>query len=341
MRINADQLPSQLQGDLLPVYLVYGDEGLLVEEASDLIRQAAREQGANERQVWHVEGRFKWSEVEWKEQSMSLFSSRRLLEIRLPTGKPGKEGGEALRAYASNPPPDTTLLIISGKIDSRSQKAKWFAEIDKLGANIPVWPIDAAHLPQWLMQRAKARGLTLERAIAAILAERVEGNLFAAAQEVDKLALLCTDGQVDKAAVLESVGDSARFEAFGVIDTAFAGEPEKLPRMLSKLRGEGLDILAVFSGISWSVHRAVEMAMAVAAGAQVEQVFSQHRIWDANKQVMRQALNRHSTEQWQGFLQQLSQIDRAAKGNLKACPWELLQGMCLQIAGVETLVFKE
>ena len=122
MRINADQLNGQLQGALLPVYLVHGDEGLLVEEASDLIRQAARTQGANERQVWHVEGRFKWSEVEWAEQSMSLFSSRRLLEVRLPTGKPGKEGGEALRAYASNPPPDTTLLIISGKIDSRSQK---------------------------------------------------------------------------------------------------------------------------------------------------------------------------------------------------------------------------
>lgn len=335
MRINADGLASQLTGDLLPVYLVHGDEGLLVEEASDLIRQAVRERGANDRQVWHVEGRFKWSEVEWEEQSMSLFSSQRLLEIRLPTGKPGKEGSEALRAYASNPPPDTTLLIISGKIDSRSQKAKWFTEIDSLGANISARPIDAAHLPQWLIHRAQQRGLTIERAVANLLAERVEGNLFAAAQEIDKLALLCSDGQVDEAAVLESVADSARFEAFGVIDTAFSGQPTKIPRMLAKLRGEGLDILAVFSGISWSVHRAVEMAMAMAAGAQMEQVFSQHRIWDNNKAVMWQVLNRHPPQQWQSFLQQLSQIDRAAKGNLKMCPWELLQGLCLQIAGVK------
>lgn len=337
MRLRADQLASHLTGELLPVYLVYGDEGLLVEEASDVIRRYAREQGANERQVWHVEGRFKWSSIEWQEESMSLFSSQRLLEVRLPTGKPGKEGAAVLREYVANPPPDTTLLIISAKIDSSSQKTKWFTEIASLGASIPLWPIAVTELPRWLLQRAQQQGLTLAQDAAALLAERVEGNLFAAAQEIDKLALLYPKGGVDAAAVLSAVGDSARFEAFGLLDTAFAGESAKIPRMLARLQGEGLDILAVFSGISWSLQRAVEMSSGIAGGAAVEQMLNQHRIWDKSKPIMRQVLARHRPQQWEQFLQQMSQIDRAAKGNLSRCPWALLETLCLNIAGAEYL----
>jgi DNA polymerase-3 subunit delta len=211
MRLKAEQLESALQQSLHPVYLVHGDEPLLIEEAADKIRQRVRQAGANDREVWHVEGRFDWSQIKWQEQSLSLFASQRLIEIRLPSGSPGKDGGEALRQYTDNPPQDTTVLIISGKIDNRSQKAKWFTELDQLGATIQIWPVDNTQLPRWILQRMRERGLQADLTLATLIAERVEGNLFAAAQDIDKLSLLSLNGELSEAMVLEAIADNARF----------------------------------------------------------------------------------------------------------------------------------
>jgi len=339
MRLRAEQLAGHLQQSLLPVYLIFGDEQMLVEETGDLVRHQARQQGADDRQVWHVEGRFNWSELQWQEQTMSLFSSQRLLEIRLPSGSPGKEGGEALRRYVDNPPADTTLIIISGKIDARSQKSKWFTELDRVGATIPVWPVDLANLPRWISQRMQQSGLRGTPQISALIAERVEGNLFAAAQEIDKLQLLCPNGEVDENTVLESVADNARFEAFGLMDTVLSGQTAKIPRMINRLRAEGLDILAVFSAVSWSLHRLIDMAIQVDNGARLEQVFASQKppVWEKSRPVMRQALERHQRSEWQSFLQQMAQIDQAAKGSLKLCPWTLLETLCLQVAGIQII----
>jgi len=339
MRLRAEQLAGHLQQSLLPVYLIFGDEQMLVEETADLVRQQTRQQGADERQVWHVEGRFNWSEIQWQEQTMSMFSSQRLIEIRLPSGSPGKEGGEALRRYVENPPADTTLIIISGKIDNRSQKSKWFTELDRLGATIPVWPVDIAKLPRWISQRMQQNGLQASQQVPALIAERVEGNLFAAAQEIDKLRLLCPDGKVDEQTVLDSVADNARFEAFGLMDSVLAGQANKIPRMISRLRAEGLDILSVFSAVSWSLHRLVDMAIQLENGARIEQVFAAQKppVWEKSRPMMRQALERHQRTQWQSFLQQMAQIDQAAKGSLKRCPWTLLETLCLQVAGITVI----
>ena len=337
MRLKPEQIAGHCQQGLLPVYLVFGDEQMLVEECSDVIRQQARQNGANDRQVWHVEGQFNWSELQWQEQTMSLFASQRLLEIRLPSGAPGKDGGEALRKYAANPPPDTTLLIISGKIDTRSQKSKWFSELDRIGATIPIWSVDIANLPRWITQRMQQRGLRASHTVASLIAERVEGNLFAAGQEIDKLQLLCPDGEVDEQTVLDSVADNARFESFGLMDSVFAGQTTKIPRMITRLRAEGLDILAVFSAVSWALHRTIDMAIQIEQGQRIEQVLASQKppIWDKHKPVMRQALMRHTKTQWQGFLQQMANIDQATKGSLQACPWLLLETLCMQVAGIE------
>ncbi len=339
MKLRPEQLQGHLEQGLSPIYLIFGDEQMLVEEASDLIRQQVRKIGADERQVWHVEGRFNWSEIQWQEQTLSLFSSQRLLEIRLPSGAPGKEGGEALRNYVANIPADTTLLIISGKIDARSQKSKWFTEIDRVGITIPVWPIDIVNLPRWISQRMQQKGLQTNQQISALIAERVEGNLFAAAQEIDKLHLLCPDGKVDEETVLASVADNARFEVFGLMDTVFSGQVIKIPRMIARLRGEGLDIMSVFSAVSWSLHRAVDMAIQLECGTRLEQVFASQKppIWEKSRPMMREALSRHNRPQWQKFLQQMAKIDQAAKGSLKADPWLLLETLCLQVAGIKIL----
>lgn len=335
MRLRPEQVAGHCQQGLLPVYLIFGDEAMLVEETSDVIRQCIRQSGVEDRQVWHVEGRFNWADIPFQEQTMSLFSSQRLIEIRLPSGAPGKEGGEAIRRYVADPPADTTLIIISGKIDARSQKSKWFTELDKVGATIPIWPVDIAHLPRWISQRLQQRGLRASPAIASLIAERVEGNLFAAAQEIDKLQLLCPSGDVDEQTVLASVADNARFEAFGLMDTVLSGHADKIPRMLSRLRAEGLDILSVFSAVSWSLHRAVDMAVQVNQGHRLDQVFASQKppIWEKSRPMMQQALLRHTCDQWLGFLQTMAQIDQAAKGHLKACPWLLLESLCMQVAG--------
>lgn len=339
MRLRSEQISDHLQQGLSPVYLIFGDEQMLVEEISDQIRQQARKQGADDRQVWHVEGRFNWSEIQWQEQTMSLFASQRLLEIRLPSGAPGKEGGQAIRNYVSNLPADTTLLIISGKIDARSQKSKWFTELDKIGVTIPVWPIDLSNLPRWILRRMKQHGLRANQQIAALIAERVEGNLFAAAQEIDKLQLLCPNGEVDEETVLASVADNARFEAFGLMDVVFSGQATKIPRMIDRLRAEGLDILSVFSAVSWSLHRMIDMATQVDQGSRLEKVFAAQKppVWEKARPMMRQALNRHKRPQWQSFLQQMAKIDQAAKGSLANCPWSLLEALCLQVAGIQIM----
>lgn len=337
MRLRADQLTGHIQQGLAPIYLIYGDEQMLVEESSDLLRQAARKLGADDRQVWHVEGRFDWSQIQWQEQTMSLFASQRLLEIRLPSGSPGKEGGEALRKYCLSPPADTTLLIISGKIDTRSQKSKWFTELEHLGVTLPIWPIDAAQLPSWIAQRMKQKGLQANQAITTLIAERVEGNLYAAAQEIDKLLLLCPDGNVDEQTVLNSVADNARFQAFGLMDMAYAGQAEKIPRVVDGLRAEGLEFLSVFSAVSWSLHRMVDMAKQIESGQQIEQVFRNQKpqVWQKSWPLVKKALATHTRQQWQLFLSKMARIDQAAKGASKDCPWSLLEELCLQVAGIK------
>ncbi|MDF1587886.1 MAG: DNA polymerase III subunit delta [Gammaproteobacteria bacterium] len=337
MRLRADQVPQHLQQGLSPVYLIYGDEQMLVEETSDLLRQHVRKLGADERQIWHVDGRFDWSQLQWQEQTMSLFSSQRLLEIRLPSGSPGSEGGEALRQYASQPPEDTTLLIISGKIDAKSTKSKWFTELDKIGVTIPVWPVDIGQLPGWILQRMRQRGLTVSQVVAEFIAERVEGNLFAAAQEIDKLSLLCPSGVVDEQIVFESVSDNARFESFGLMDSVMLGQTDKIPRMIARLRSEGLDILTIFSAVTWTVQRLVDMAIQLDHGITIERVFQAQKppVWNTKQAMTRMTLQRHNTQQWLGFIEMMAKVDQAAKGSLAHCPWSLLEIVCMRIAGAK------
>jgi len=343
MRCNIEQLATQLQQSSVPVFFLFGEELMLLEETADQIRQHLKQQGITDRKVWHVEGRFDWSQIKWHEQTMSLFDEQKLVEIRLPSGSPGKEGGEVLRQFVNNPPEDTTLLIISGKVDSRSQKSKWFTELDKIGLTVPVWPVDINQLPRWISQRGKQRGLTIAQQTAILIAERVEGNLFAAAQEIEKLSLLCSDGNVTEQIVLDSVADNAKFQAFGLMDTVMQGQTDKILRMINQIKAEGSDILAIFSAVSWSLHRLVNMSVQLDQGQQLEQVFRAQKppVWDKAKPMTRQALQRHSASRWQRFLIQLADIDQAAKGNSAADPWSLLETLCLNVAGIDDYLGEE
>lgn len=340
MRLRTEQLAQQLQSQLSPVFVISGDEALLVEEAADNVRAAARQQGFIERDVWHADGRFDWQQITKADANLSLFASKKLIEIRLPGGAPGKEGSEWLRQYAEHTSPDSMLLLISGKLDGKQQKAKWYQALDKAGVTVPVWPVDIDHLPRWIQQRLQSRNLQASPAVAALLAQRLEGNLFAAAQEIDKLALLSSDGRIDEQLVLDSVADSARFEAFGLIDVVQHGQAGKIPRVLAGLRAEGVDVMAVFSAVSWSVQRLADMAQQLASGQSAPQIFSQMRppVWENMRSQTLQTIKRHPPRRWLMFVSQLAEIDKAAKGHPDSDnAWRLLERLCLQMAAVKVL----
>ncbi|WJW74881.1 DNA polymerase III subunit delta [Thiohalobacter sp. IOR34] len=332
MQVRPEQLATRLEQGLAPVYLVHGDEPLLVQEACDAIRAAARGQGYAEREVFQVEQGFEWGRLLEAANALSLFAERRILELRLPGGKPGKEGGEALRAYAGRPAEDTLLLVICGKLEPAQRKAKWYQALDEAGVSVQVWPVDAARLPAWIRQRMQGRGLRPSAAAAQLLAERVEGNLLAAAQEIDKLALL-HQGEVDVDAVAAAVADSARFDIFGLVDAALAGEAGRCLRMLAGLRGEGVEPVLVVWALARELRALAGMARELAGGGSTASVMASHRVWKNRQPLVAKGLARYRPAAWQALLGKCAEIDRIVKGQAPGRPWDELVQLCLGMAG--------
>ena len=223
MNVRPDQLADILKRQLHPVYLISGDEPLQVMESSDSVRAACRQQDYAEREVFDVDVSFDWQLLRDEANSMSLFSSRRILDVRIPSGKPGREGGQALKEYAANPPEDTVLLITSGKLEAAQKKSAWFKALDQAGMVMQCWPVGPDRLPAWVKQRFHSRGMQASKEVVDYVCQRVEGNLLAAAQEIDKLNLLLGPGVVDIDSVREAVADSSRFSVFELADSALAG----------------------------------------------------------------------------------------------------------------------
>ena len=253
MKLRFEQLSEHLQQGLRPIYLLSGDEPLQLGEAADAIRAQARAQGFAEREVMHVEAGFDWNALAAASDTLSLFAEQRLIDLRLPSGKPGKEGGAALAEYAANPPQDTVLLITSGKLDKNAAKAKWYKALDSAGVTLQVWPVEANQLPRWVGQRMRARGLSASPEAAQLLAERVEGNLLAAAQEIEKLLLLYGESSVDAEMVEQGVADSARYDIFELVDTALLGDAPRVARIMEGLHGEGVEPILIL----WALVREI------------------------------------------------------------------------------------
>ncbi|HEV7613348.1 MAG TPA: DNA polymerase III subunit delta [Steroidobacteraceae bacterium] len=240
MRVSADQLPASLARNLAGMYLISGDEPLLVGEAADAIRAAARAAGYADRTVFFIDRSFSWDEFKHASQSLSLFAERRLFELRMPSGKPDK-GAQQLAELALQPPPDVVCLVVTGKLDKRASDAPWVRAVEKHGIWVPVWPVETAALPAWLRARAKLLQLEMEPAAAQLIVDRVEGNLLAAKQELEKLSLLANGDPISSALVLGSVGDSARYDVFQLAEAAAAGDAARALRVLLGLKSEGVE----------------------------------------------------------------------------------------------------
>ena len=328
MPARLSDLPRLLAAsDLKPVWLIAGSEHLLVMEAADRLRARARELGYLEREIHDVDTRFDWNELAMAGASMSLFASRRLIELRMPTGKPGKEGSAAIAQWCANPPADT-LLLITAEEWSKAQEGAWFTAIDKVGVALPVWPLKREEMPGWIAARLKSRGIKAQPDAIEMLAERVEGNLLAAAQEIDKLSLLIGEGVLDVETLEASVADDARFDAFRLTDAAIAGDAVRALRMVAGLRAEGSEAIPL---MGWLLNQ-LRVLYRLASAANLAQAFQTERIWDAKQPLFKRALKNGDAMHWQRCIVKLGHIDRMAKGRADGDVWRELERLIAAIA---------
>lgn len=331
MKINAQQLKQQLQQALPPVIWISGDEPLLTLEAADQVRAAARQAGVNERQVFHADTGFDWNQLLDANQSMSLFGDRQLLEVRL-SAKLKDDGRKALVAYAANANPDNLLLVQSDRIEAAQTKAKWFNQVTDAGWWLPIWPVERHQLPAWLRQRLQAQGLSIEDDALALLADRVDGNLLAARQEIDKLLLLSDGNVINLDTVIQSVADSARFDIFDLSDAFLSGDLARSQRVLSGLAAEGIEAPIVLWVLSRELRHLVQLSEAQQGGQALPAVFKRLRIFDKRQGPYQQALRRAGLDHWQRCLVQCGDIDATIKGRRPGDPWHALSVVVSEVA---------
>jgi DNA polymerase-3 subunit delta len=322
--IKPEQLPALLQRSLAPVYLIAGTEQLLVQECRDQVIRAAQAQGFVERNVHEVGKNFDWDQLALDSAATSLFSSRKILDIRLPTGKPGTDGSRALVELAQTADPDVLLLVSSGDWGTAMRKLKWATELARAGVLVEIWPVKPQQLPGWIRQRMKLAGLNPEPAAVALLAELVEGNLLAAQQEIDKLLLLDHVARVTVDDVSRAVANSARFDSFRLVECALQGLAGECLRVAAGLQRTGVPIQAVTGAMYRELMLANTVRSAIGAGESEGAVFGRLRIWPARQGAMRSAIGRLSLFHFGQVFRALGLIDRQSKGRASGDAWQTL-----------------
>jgi DNA polymerase-3 subunit delta len=334
LKINADNLAPQLSR-LPRICLVSGDEPLLVAEACDAIRAKARASGFSERELHFVERGFDWAAMSDASRNMSLFAERKIVEIRLGGASPGEPGTAAIMDLAEHGGDDTLVLIIADKLDGKALGTKWASSVDKHGLIVQVWPVELPRLPAWIRERMSRHKLELDAAGAAIIAERVEGNLLAAHQEIEKLALLHPPGKLTSDDILEAVVDSARYDTLQLGVAAMQGQLSRAVKILEGLREEGIDATVVLWGIKQDLTWMSRCSQHMRRGQSADGAMNAEYVWRPRQGAMKQALSRLSPPAIQRMLVDASNVDRAIKGVRRSNAWLELQALVARIAGVK------
>ena len=336
MTIRLEQLESQLQQGLKPVYIVSGDEPLQVQEACQLIRSAAKAALFDERETFNVDNNFNWNELLTAGNALSLFASQKLIELNLPTGKPGAEGSKALLSYAQSPSDNNLLLINSGKLDKSAKNSKWFKTLVNIATHIEIWPIESQQLPKWIDRRMRQAGLEPDQQACTLLAELIDGNLLAASQEIEKLKLLLPDAQsqVSAQTVRDCVVDSARYNAFNLVDCAFKGNTRECVKMLNGLHDEGVEPLSLIWILAREVRQLSLIKQDMQKGHSASQAMQAQRVWQNRQSLTGKALARLSCQQLDKLNQQIAFADQLAKGMHQGKLWDELEQITLGLAGI-------
>ncbi|WP_296752950.1 DNA polymerase III subunit delta [Thiobacillus sp.] len=334
MNIPADRLPDHLARGLAALYVVVGDEPLAAQEAGDAIRAAARAAGHSERSVHTVQGRTNWQDIFAAGDNFSLFAERRLAEIRIPSGKPGVDGAKALETYAARLPADTLTLISLPGLDWKTMQSRWFAALAAAGVVVEAKPVDRAALPGWIERRLARQDLRADRAALEFLADQVEGNLLAAQQEIDKLALLLPPGRVTLADIEHAVADVSRLEADILQDALYAGDGARFAQVVADLKDSGEAVPAILWQVSSAVQLLLRLKSAVARGDSLPGAM--RTLWGRDRQrapQIERAVKRLSLAQVESALTDLALIDRQAKGLERVGdPWDTLLRVGMTLA---------
>jgi DNA polymerase-3 subunit delta len=332
VRTSPDGLQAALAKGVPGACLVTGVEPLLIDESCDLIRARARKEGYADREVHFVEKGFDWDALLADAMSLSLFASRRLIELKLK-GAPDAGSAKALTDLAANPPQDTVLLV-AGELDPKPQKAAWVGEFERRGLLVIGQPVERAQLPAWIRARLAARGATLDADAAELLADRVEGNLLAAQQEIERIALLRPGSNLDAAAVAEIVADNARYDVFELSSAAMLGNAQRALRILAGLKGEGREPPLILWALLNDLRALSKVVHGAARERSLDDVFRAAQVWSNRQPPLRAALRRFDRTQIESLILAAARADRIAKGSLRGEVWVEIEGLVARIAGV-------
>ena len=338
MRVNLASLPASLERGMAPLYHLFGAEMLLIEEALDEIRRRARAQGYAERIRHTVEPGFDWNRLLAAGRSRSLFSDKQIIELRMPAGKPGAGGDKALMEYlASISGNDTVLLLIGAALDKRAQNAPWFKAVEAAGVVVECPAVSTAKLPEWISGRMRARGLRFDFEAARRLSHFVEGNLLAAAQEIDLLALLSPREKITAETVENAIADHARFTVYALVDACLAGSVHRCTRILQGLRRNQVEPVLILWALTREIRTLCHLSAGQAAGANLRELLRRHGVWSSRAELVGSALRRLPAGQCRNLLRRLARADLMLKGRspmVRANIWEEIESIGLRICGV-------
>jgi len=332
MPLRAEQLEAHLEKTLAPLYVIHGDEPLLALEAADAIRAAARRSGHAEREVLQVERAFDWSALAHAGASLSLFGGAKIVELRIPSGKPGTEGAAAIIEYCARAASDIVTIVSLPRLDRTAQGSAWFRALADAGTVVDVFPIERARLPAWIGARLARQGQRAATEVLEFIADRVEGNLLAAHQEVQKLALLAPRGELSLEAVREAVTNVARYDAFDASAALLAGDMARYARVIAGLHNEGEAPTLVLWAIAEDLRALARVQDGVRAGRPLDQLLRENRVWGARQNALRAGLRGIARGAIDRAIRRAAEIDRAIKGVAKADPWEGFIRLGLELA---------
>lgn len=332
MKITADKITSQLSKGLSPVWFITGDQPLLVGEAIDAVRAGAREAGFDERVSHVADGRYNWDKVFDGLDNLSLFASRKIIEIQIATGKPGRDGSDAIVDLVADPPPDTLFIISSPKLDGAGKNSKWAKTLARDAVYVEVRSPGPGQLQGWLRGRLRAEGLECDAEGLELLAQRIEGNLLAAQQEISKLALLADHNQVTAETVQRSVADGSRFDVFQLADAAIGQDLPRAIRILYGLRNEGVAPELTLWALVRETNTLLVLWTRVEQGTPLGRAMQQARVWQKKEPLLSRALDSHDEGSIRRLVAKASQTDRIIKGASPGLPWNALLELVLLIA---------
>lgn len=341
MRLSVDKLSHQINQGLPNVLLLNGNEILLIEEALDLLRATARNNGFTERLSYTVAAGFDWNEVGHAEQTMSLFAESRIIELRMSAGRPSDKGQFILDFVDSVNDPQVEsndmLIIITGLLTAQQRKSKWISAIEKSGWLVDCYDIKSEQFPNWVKQRLQSRALRVEPGVVQLLSHTMEGNLLAAAQTIEQLKNLAPDGAVTLELLEKNIADQSRFSAYSLVDSCFLGDSEQMMHRLRRLRGESdVSVLLVWS-LAKELRELFRMSAKVQQGSSINDVMREYRVWSNRQRMVSSALKRLSSNQLSRAIQKVADLDVIVKGQRYGDAWFEIEKLCLYLCGVDTL----